>query len=154
VNQQAMLAVADYWQRVGIAAETFVIPRQQAQDPAYRAEFPGVELVRNSADRDGLKRHPSALTPLPENGYRGTNRTRYINPDFDALLTRYFTTIPVQPRAEAFGDVIRHMTDQVIVLGLFYDMDTTVIGDRLVNVGPRKLGSTQARNAEQWDVKA
>lgn len=153
VNQQAMLAVADYWQRVGVGAETFVIPRQQAQDPAYRAEFPGVELVRNSADRDGLKRHPSALTPLAENGYRGTNRTRYINPEFDGMLSRYFTTIPMRERADAFGDVIRHMTDQVIVLGLFYDMDTTVIADRLVNVGPRQLGSTQARNAEQWDVK-
>ena len=154
VNQQAMLTVADYWQRVGIGAETFVIPRQQAQDPEYRAIFPGVELVRNSADRDGLKRHPSAQTPLPENGYRGTNRTRYINPEFDALLTGYFTTIPVGERAAAFGDIIHHMTDQVIVLGLFYDMDTTVIGDRLLNVGPRKLGSTQARNVEQWDVKA
>src|SRR3989442_4971268 len=96
VNQQAMLGAAATWQGAAIAPETFVIPRQQAQDPAYRAEFPGVELVRNSADRDGLKRHPSALTPLPENGYRGTNRTRYINPDFDEMLTRYFTTIPVR----------------------------------------------------------
>jgi peptide/nickel transport system substrate-binding protein len=153
VNQQAMLTVADYWQRAGIGAETFVIPRQQAQDPAYRAEFPGVELVRNSADCDGLKRHPSAQTPLAENGYRGTNRTRYINPEFDALLNRYFTTIPIRERAEAFDDVIHHMTDQAIVLGLFYDMDSTVIADRLVNVGPRQLGSTQARNTEQWDVR-
>ena len=46
------------------------------------------------------------------------------------------------------------MTEQVIVLGLFYDMDSTVISARLVNVGPRQLGSTQARNAEQWDVRA
>jgi len=153
VNQQAMLVVADYLQRVGVGAETFVIPRQQAQDPAYRAEFPGLELVRNSADRDGLKRHPSSQTPLAENGYRGTNRTRYINPEFDALLTRYFTTIPIRERAAVFGDIVNHMTDQVIVLGLFYDMDSTVISDRLVNVGPRQIGSTQARNVEQWDVR-
>ena len=153
VNQQAMLVVADQWQRLGMGAETFVIPRQQAQDPAYRAEFPGLELVRNSADRDGLKRHPSSQTPLAENGYRGTNRTRYVNADFDALLGRYFTTIPTRERAAIFGDIVHHMTDQVLVLGLFYDMDTTVIADRLMNVGPRQIGSTQARNAEQWDVR-
>src|SRR2546423_8310011 len=105
VNQQAMLVVADYLQRVGVGTETFVIPRQQAQDPAYRAEFPGLELVRNSADRDGLKRHPSSQTPLAENGYRGTNRTRYMNSEFDALLTRYFTTIPIRERAAVFGDI-------------------------------------------------
>jgi hypothetical protein len=153
INQKAMLSVADYWQRVGVGAETFVIPRQLAQDPEYRATFPGLELVRNSADRDGLKRHPSSQTPLPENGWRGTNRTRYTNAEFDALLNRYFTTIPLAERAQVFGDIIHHMTDRVIVLGLFYDMDATAIGERLTNVGARQLGSTQAWNAHEWAVR-
>jgi peptide/nickel transport system substrate-binding protein len=153
INQKAMLSAADYWQRVGVGTETFVIPRQLAQDPEYRATFPGLELVRNSADRDGLKRHPSSQTPLPENGWRGTNRTRYTNAEFDALLNRYFTTIPLAERAQVFGDIIHHMTDRVIVLGLFYDMDATAIGERLVNVGPRRLGSTQAWNAHEWAVQ-
>ncbi len=153
INQKATLSVADYWQRVGIAVESFVIPRQLAQDPEYRALFPGYELVRNSADRDGLKRHPSSQTPLPENGWRGTNRTRYTNAELDGLLNRYFTTIAIPERAQLFGDIVHHMTDRVIVMGLFYDMDATVIGERLVNVGPRRLGSTQAWNAHEWAVR-
>ncbi len=55
-QRQAMLAVADYWQQVGVAAEPVVIPRAQAQDAEYRATFPGFEMVRNSADQSGLKR--------------------------------------------------------------------------------------------------
>jgi ABC-type transport system substrate-binding protein len=154
INQKAMLSVADYWRRVGVAVEPVVIPRQLAQEPEYRATFPGFELVRNSADRDGLKRHPSSQTPLSENGWRGNNRTRYVNPEFDALLDRYFTTIPIRERAQVFADIIRHMTDIVLVMGLFYDVEATAIGNRLVNVGARRTGSTQSWNAHLWDVKS
>jgi peptide/nickel transport system substrate-binding protein len=144
-NSKAILAMGDYWQRIGIAAEPYVIPRQLAQDQEYRATFPGYEVVRNSADRAGLNRHRIAETPLPENGFRGNNRTRYMDPGFEAMVDKYFRTIPINERAQAFGDVINHMTDVALVMGLFYDVEPVAISKRMLNV-------SIPDNRESWTV--
>ena len=64
--------------------------------PWYRATFPGFELTRQPAE---LQRYYSKEVPLPENNFRGGNRIRYVSPEFDGLLDRYFTTIPPRERA-------------------------------------------------------
>lgn len=149
-NTKAILAIGDYWQRVGIAAEPYVIPRQLAQEQEYRATFPGYEVVRNAADRGGLSRHRIAETPLPENGFRGNNRTRYMNPDFEAMVDRYYRTINITDRAQVFGDIIAHMTDVALVMGLVYDVEPVAISKRLVNVS---IGDhREAWTVVNWDV--
>src|SRR5262249_45891423 len=45
IDVKAELAVQDYWQKVGVAVEAFVIPPQRAQDLEYRSTYPGYEIV-------------------------------------------------------------------------------------------------------------
>jgi len=150
INTKAIFAMADHWQRVGIGAEPYVIPRQLAQEQEYRATFPGYELVRNSADRAGLNRHRAADTPLPENNFRGNNRTRYMNPVFEDIVARYFHAIPLGERAQIYGDIIHHMTDVALVLGLFYDVEPIAISNRLRNV---HIGDhRESWTVVDWDV--
>ena len=152
INTKAILAMGDFWQRSGIAAEPYVIPRQLAQDQEYRATYPGYEVVRNSADRPGLARLPISQTPLPENGFRGNNRSRYVNQEFDGMLTRYYQTIPIDQRAQLFGDHIHDMTEKALVLGLFYDVEPTAIGPRLKNAGVGDHRETWS--VVDWDLAA
>ena len=51
------------------------------------------------------------------------------------------------------GQIMRHMTDQVIPLGLYYNAGPIMIGNRLVNVTAGGAVSTPAWNAEQWDIR-
>ena len=107
-------------------------------------------MVRNAADRAGLNRHRIAETPLPENNFRGNNRTRYMNPEFEALVDRYFRTIPIGERAQVFGDVIHHMTDVALVMGLFYDVEPIAVSKRLLNVS---IGDhRESWTVVDWDV--
>lgn len=150
INTKTMFSTADYWQRIGIASEPVVIPRQLAQDMEYRATFPGYELVRNPASPAGIPRYLSSATPLPENSYRGNNRSRYMSPEFDALIQRYVTTIPIGERAQILGDMIFHMTDRALVLGLITDVEPMAVGKRLMNVGVWEHVDTW--NIVNWDV--
>src|SRR5207253_2462258 len=43
---QALYAIGDMLQRVGIGADPVVVPLQRAQDLPYRAAFPAFEMVR------------------------------------------------------------------------------------------------------------
>lgn len=150
INTKTMFSTADYWQRVGIASEPLIIPRQLAQDVEYRATFPGYELVRNPAAPSGIPRYLSSQAPLPENAFRGNNRSRYLNPEFDALIQRYVTTIPIGERAQILGDLIFHMTDLALVLGLITDVEPMAVSKRLLNVGVWEHVDTW--NIVGWDV--
>jgi hypothetical protein len=45
------------------------------------------------------------------------------------------------------------MTDQLIIMGVFYTVEPSLVSSRLVNVGGRKTEDVrQPWNAHEWDV--
>ena len=96
----------------------------------------------------------SSQTPLPENTFIGTNFARYMNADFDALVDRYFATIPKDERVTVAGQIAQHVAENLVLMGLFYQAEPTMIGNRLRNVHVEKTGgSTHTGNAHEWDLR-
>ena len=156
INVRSTLAVADYWKQVGVDASTSLQPeRSGIEKLKYEAEWPGFTLIRGNNDLEGLAILHSAQARLPERGYNGTNRGNYMNLELDALIDRYFVTIPERERLDTLGRIIHHISDQLPILPLYYGAEPAVISHRLLNVGPKPAGSagqTQAWNAHEWDV--
>jgi peptide/nickel transport system substrate-binding protein len=154
INQKTMLAVANDWQRVGVATDTVVIPTQRAVDLEYRATFPAVELLRQPDDTRGIVRLHGSEARTASRGYPGTNNARYLNAELDALIDRYLTTILERERTQVIGQIVHHLTDQLNVMGMFYDGQPVLISNRLLNIGPGPgQFTTQSWNAHEWDVK-
>ncbi len=78
---------------------------------------------------------------------------RYRSADFDQLLDRFLTTIPRQERVEILGQIVHHMTDQVVPVGLFYDAHSTMVAKRLTQLAGGSAQGTYAWNAHEWDAK-
>lgn len=77
-----------------------------------------------------------------------------MNPEFDALLDRHFATIPRAERIQALEEIIFHIADRLTAMGLFYDPEPSLVGNRLRNVaGAPTLDAVQSWNAEHWDVE-
>ncbi|HZT05988.1 MAG TPA: peptide ABC transporter substrate-binding protein [Chloroflexota bacterium] len=154
LREKILLASLDDWKQVGLTGTPVLVPRQQAQDLPYRATFPGFELNRNPPDERGLPNLQIARIPLPENEFRVTgNRSRYRNADLDSLVERYFTTIPTTERMGVMGQIVKHVSENLVILPIFYDAAPTLISNRLVNVGAGGSNGTQAWNAYEWDTK-
>jgi peptide/nickel transport system substrate-binding protein len=151
INTKSVHPVADYWQRIGVGVDLAPIPAARADDREFRATFPGVALQRQPGGLRSLERYHGAEARLPERNFTGNNNARYINPEFDGALDRYFSTIPEPDRMRALGQVVRHMTDQLIVLPLFYDTKSSMRSNRLRNVTGLGDESTQAWNAHLWE---
>lgn len=147
IQMNTMFPVADYWQRAGVAVTTLVIPPQRDSDRGFHAERPGFELPRQFMDLV-LRANSSREIALPANNYRGINRARYVNPEYDALLDRYYVTIPWNDRMEVLRKLIHHLTDQLPVMTLFYDVAPALIDKRLTNVNAFSLW-----NVQEWDVR-
>jgi peptide/nickel transport system substrate-binding protein len=154
LRQKLLYATADAWQRTGVVVETVLIPRQRAADLEYRATFPAFEIVRQPNDVRGLRSIHSRNTALPENSFRVTgNRTRYINAELDGLIDAYFTTISKPERMQVMGQVVRHLSDQAVIMGILYNSSVTLVSNRIANVGAGGGGATQAWNSHEWDVR-
>jgi peptide/nickel transport system substrate-binding protein len=153
--RKTLLAVANDWQRLGVAVDALLVPPQRSRDREFQATFPGFSLTRNPSDLHSLTGYQGVNAPVPENEFRspgGVNRSRYMSPDFDALIDRYLATVPRAERMALARQVIGAMTEQLLAMGLFYDVEPTAIASELRNVTARAKGSAQTWNAASWEL--
>jgi peptide/nickel transport system substrate-binding protein len=152
LRQKTMAVIGDHWKEAGVQLESVVIPRQLSSDRQTRSEFATFDFTRQPSDPT---RYHSRQAPLAENSYRGNNRGRYMNAEYDALIERYEATIPHAERMQILGDMVHHMTDQLVTMGIFYVVEAILVSNRLVNVGPPvgEDAALQTWNAHEWDVR-
>jgi peptide/nickel transport system substrate-binding protein len=153
IHSKTMYPVADSWQRVGVEVETFLTPAALVSDRAHRATFPSFSLAQNPDDRDSLGNLHSSGIPVQATRYVGINKPRYGNSTLDALLDQYLVTIPRQSRVQVLGQIVGHVSEQLVVMGLFYGVEPTLVANRVLHVAPRIQDSTQARNAHEWELR-
>lgn len=150
-RDKLMFAVADQWKQAGVGAETVVIPRQRAEDREYRANRPGFEMVRqpNDMGEGALRRFTGKEAALPENDYRAQNRTRYMSPDLDDAIERYLTTIPIPERLNYARRIVAHVSENLVIMGITYNVEAMLISNRLSNVD----ATLDTRNGYEWDLR-
>lgn len=150
IQPKGAFSVSEYWRRLGIEMTVNNVPNQRIPDREYRSQFPAFELVRTGLgpNSSGISTYRSTNTPLPENGFQGANRTRYMNPAYDAMIDRYVSTIPMTERMRALGELINHQTDNLILMTLFFEPGVNVLGLTTLK------GQTSNRvfNIHQWDL--
>jgi hypothetical protein len=107
----------------------------------------------NDLSPEEIMRHHSSATPLPENRFAVTgNYARHRSAELDSYIEQYVTTIPQMERLQALARIARYESDILPMMGLFYQVDTALIANRIQNVTANGRRATQAWNVEQWDV--
>ncbi len=155
-EQKSLFAVTDFWQKLGVGVEPLVIPQQRTNDLEYRHTFPSFYLRGHASSvRVIATNYHSTQAPLPTNRWSGSNRGRYRNAELDGLLDQYLSTIPYAERMATLQLALRHITDQLPVLPLFYNTEFTLIGNRTRNVVATKVssGATKTWNSHEWDTR-
>jgi peptide/nickel transport system substrate-binding protein len=155
IHPKTVPAVADMWQRLGVAVTQELVPPQASADREARARYPGFEMTerRNSLAVSEMYRQHSSQIPGPENRYRANGVTRYSNLEYDAWIERYLTTVPMVERMQVLGGLVRHQTENLSHMPIFHGADPTLVSNRLQNVTARGDNFTQAWNIQDWDLK-
>ncbi|HEY3115548.1 MAG TPA: ABC transporter substrate-binding protein, partial [Chloroflexota bacterium] len=155
LQPKIVAAVVDYWRQAGVDAQQVNIPVQQMNEREYRATFPAFEMPggTNDVSPEEIMRLHSSATPLPENRFTVMgNYSRLRSPELDSYIEQYITTIPRDARLQALARVAHFESDLLPSLGLFYQVDTTLLADRLLGIPPNGRRATQAWNVEHWDT--
>jgi len=145
-NQRTTLAVVDYLRRAGVDASIQTIPPQRQADSEWRSTFPGFQILLGSPAPNILL---SSRAGVPANNFQpNQNYPRYMNPEYDALAERYYSTIPWADRMDLLRQIVHQVSDEVLVIPLIEYQIPVLTGNRLQNVIP---GATW--NAQEWDVQ-
>jgi peptide/nickel transport system substrate-binding protein len=149
IHTKTMFPVADYWQRLGIAAEPLVVPIQRSNDLEYTANFPSFFVVRQPLGSANLDRFRGSEARLPPR-YNGRNQSRYNSPELEELIDRLLVTIPRDGRTQVMGQIVHHVSNELNAMGLFYDVRTMLVSNRLENVPVEN----SAWNIHLWNLKS
>lgn len=150
-QEKSLFSAADYWQRVGIHVDQVLVTPQQAGGLEYRSTFPGFDVKRQGGDMGLLDRLHSSKTPLPSSNFAGNNYSRYVNPEFDGLIEKFLLTIPRHERSQVAGQIVRHTTEVLNILTLYFQASPVLVSDRLAP--PPDGQRARPWNSYQWDVK-
>ena len=147
--------IADAWQRLGVASTATRLTPQQAADPKTVATFPAFYVSPHNDDLPAVGSFASAAAPLPTNNYRvsgAPNSSRYVDPALDRLIDRYFTTVPLPDRLDLLGQIVHVTTDQLTVMGYFYNPIVGAVAHRVAGVSAEWQGPIITWNVQEWDV--
>jgi len=150
-HEPGTLAVARYWKDFGVDPQVEIQSADAARDLQWRSEYPGFFFIIRGLRID----HPDQnfarkVVPTSDNRYVGGNTGRFGTAEMDGFIDRYLTTIPLNERMNALGDMVHQQSEQVQLLPLFFQGAAFVVGsNRLQNV---IAGTGQAYNAQQWDI--
>ena len=150
VTEKSIVPVASFWTQLGIATEPLLIPPQRITDREYVATFPSFRMMRQGNESFQLSRQHSSQIPLPDTRFVGGNYARYANAEWDGLLDRFLSTIPHAERMQALRAVMAHISEQLNLMGLFYDADFVCVSDKFQSVTAQE---TRLWNIETWDLK-
>src|SRR5581483_8068577 len=134
VSDDATVSIADAWTRFGVATDPLIVPPQRITDREYMATFPSFLMYRQPNAASDLGRLRGPLAPTAETKFVGSNYARYVDPEFDSIINRFLTTIPRQERIQILRDAVRYISDNLNLMGLFYDAEISFFNNRLVNV--------------------
>jgi peptide/nickel transport system substrate-binding protein len=146
-------AVADQWRRLGMQVRTVAVPAAQARDLEYRAMRPGFDLSRRGTGMENLTMFLTSEVPLPERRYSGKNVSRYSSPEMDSLVDRYFASVQPRERTQVLAQLMRHMSDQLPIMPLFYDTEPSLVSNRIANYQGKPALSTGAWNVHLWEIR-
>jgi peptide/nickel transport system substrate-binding protein len=150
IYTKTALAAAGLWAAFGLETIPATVPEARESDLEYRAMFPGFEAVGTGSPYTNYVQLRESNVRTRANGFRGSNRTGYFHPDLDPLLDRYLVTIPLAERLQILGDIVQHVTSNVVLLYLMYSSQPVAVSNRLVNVNAAQT----TLNVLDWDVKS
>jgi hypothetical protein len=153
ILRKTKLAVADRWQSVGIGVNLVDDPPSRRGDNEYRALYPGFDMTRGNSGTESFRFHSSEARG-PHNRYIGQNVPNYVSPELDGLIERFLVTIPRAERLRVAGDIVHHLTDQVIVLDQFYDLEPQAVASRVTGAATQVARTaTNTWNVHSWDLR-
>jgi peptide/nickel transport system substrate-binding protein len=147
-NEQETAILVEGWQRAGVDATSYLFPVVRLQEREFRATFPGVYFYMGTLNEGFFRGLSTGAVPRSENRWVGNNQGGWSDPEFDALLDRFESTLDQAERNNHVVQMAKRISEQVAVFPLYYDFSVRAHAASIV--GPRPSGASW--NVHEWQL--
>jgi len=129
--------IADLWKTSGFTANLVVPAPNLSADLEYQATVKGAESAGFGLGFGMWERrmHTSTI-PTPQTRYAGTNRRYYSNPQLDAMIDRFTTTLSESERNRIEGDMLDLVSRDAVLAPLFVASRASVVRKGITGIKP------------------
>jgi peptide/nickel transport system substrate-binding protein len=146
---------AQRWKAAGIDVSEAAIPDNLRRDAAWRATFPCVEESGRPLGLAVYTHLQSSNVMSAENGWRGTSRSGWSDPELDRAIDRFLTSPLEGDRLDAERQMVRIATTELPLIPIYIEMSVTFIGPGVTGWQGQKRGllpdTSESWNAHTWE---
>ncbi len=152
-NEKEMAAIADGWSSAGFEVTQTVVPNALAQDLETRASYSGMYLLSTpGGDRTAVTFTANEI-PLPENRWRGGNRSGWVNAEYTRLANLFRSTLEETTRKDQLAEMARIFTEDVGAISLYFRPTVWAHSTALTGPGPVAPETDVSWNMAQWELR-
>ncbi len=148
--------MTDTWRRVGIDVQPSVLPAVQVRQNEVRNTFPGISTpgAAGGTEKGMLEYFASNQIGTPANGWVGSNRGGWSNPEYDRMWASFNVTLDRDDRTRIMGEMMKLLSEEVPGWPLYWDFNVMAY---TANVRGPDLGlpniSTAFWNIHEWEMR-
>jgi peptide/nickel transport system substrate-binding protein len=152
-DAQETTIVVDYLRQSGMDVSLNLVPTivyNQNRDEQI-STFPALRTTYATLFGDfAMNKFHSAEIALPENSWRGTNRTGWINPAFDGTYEAFSRALERDERNRLMAEMARLLNEELPVMPLYFNFE--VVAHSAALAGPQVIAptSTAHGNIQEW----
>lgn len=143
--------MANGWKQLGMQVD-FNPVALTANTHELRWNYPGFDVGGTSLEDVTTVRRSCTNIPTAANQWRGTNRSGYCKPEYDALVGRLAVTIDPAARMQILREAVRFVMTDMSVFPMYWELNPILVVAGVRNVNPPTQPiQMDAFNAWQWD---
>jgi ABC-type transport system substrate-binding protein len=153
-DAQETTIVVDYLRRAGVDAVLNLVPTAiyNVNRDEQISTFPAIRTTYATLMGDyAMNKFSSAEIAKAENQWRGSNRTGWVNGDFDRVYEDFSRALDRNDRSRLLADMARLLNENLPVMPMYFNYEVVAHGAALAGPVVAGPGSTQHGQIFQWD---
>jgi peptide/nickel transport system substrate-binding protein len=158
-NESEAVILAGMWKQIGLDTSVQVVPRARSNDRQFMQSYPNVEVTSRGYGDQFLSAFDCSQVPSAANGYAGSNRSHYCNPnEMEPLLAQYRRSLTLGDQGESIRKIADLAARELPVLQTYFGAHRIAVAKGVRAMGDHHGGIPSAgmygsyyRHAHLWD---
>ena len=152
-NDAERSVVANGWRKAGFAFEEANFSPIETTQREFSSSFRSLWATSGGGGEAWINNILSSVIPGPDNGWRGSNRGGWANPEYDRLVTAFNNSLVRSERDQAIIQVAKIVTEELPVLPLFFNPAPWAWPSSVQGVRINAPNTEPTWNIHEWEFK-
>jgi ABC-type transport system substrate-binding protein len=152
-NDAERSVLANGWRRAGFAFEEANLSPIETTQGELASTFRSLWATSGQGGDTWINNILGTVVPGPENGWRGSNRGGWANPEYDRLVGAFNNSLVRSDREQTIVQVAKMVTEELPVLPLFFNPAPWAWPSSVHGVRINAPSTEPTWNIHEWELK-